>query len=78
MGPDGKVLIKGITTTGEKTVIKHSHVFKMLTQNFSPPGHFSVEFQLPGPVEDRLLGGSFVDGILDGFVKKILPANAGN
>ncbi|KAK4750388.1 hypothetical protein SAY87_027837 [Trapa incisa] len=78
VGPDGKVAIKGITTTGEKNVIKHSHAFKMLTQNFSPPGHFSVEFKLPGPVEDHLLGGFFVDGILEGLVKKILPANAGN
>ncbi|OWM85376.1 hypothetical protein CDL15_Pgr019000 [Punica granatum] len=72
--PDGKILIKGITTIGEKTVIKHSHVFKMLTQNFPPPGHFSIEFQLPGPVENQLLGGSFVDGILEGIVKKRFPA----
>ncbi|KAH7543093.1 hypothetical protein FEM48_Zijuj02G0146600 [Ziziphus jujuba var. spinosa] len=69
--PDGKVLIKGITTTGEKIVCKNSQVFQMLTRNLCPPGHFSITFQLPGPVDHQQILGSFAtNGVLEGIVKK--------
>ncbi|KAK3418542.1 alpha-crystallin domain-containing protein 22.3-like [Eucalyptus grandis] len=68
--PDGKIFIKGVTTTGEKTVVKDSQIFKM-TQNLCPPGHFSISFQLPGPVNHQQLTGFFgTNGILEGIVKK--------
>ncbi|XP_024027631.1 alpha-crystallin domain-containing protein 22.3 isoform X1 [Morus notabilis] len=69
--PDGKVLIKGVTTTGEQIVCKNSQIFHMLTRNLCPPGHFSISFQLPGPVDQQQFSGSFgTDGILEGIVKK--------
>ncbi|KAI4343226.1 hypothetical protein MLD38_027754 [Melastoma candidum] len=68
--PDGKVLMKGVTYTGEKTVVKHSMVFKMLTQNLCLPGHFAVSFYLPGPVDNTKLSGHYKDGIFEGMVKK--------
>ncbi|KAH9603987.1 hypothetical protein KSS87_023590, partial [Heliosperma pusillum] len=49
--PNGKVLIKGATTTGEKTAYKHSLKFEMQSQNLSPPGVFTITFNLPGPVD---------------------------
>ncbi|XP_010278216.1 PREDICTED: increased DNA methylation 2-like [Nelumbo nucifera] len=68
---DGRVLIKGATTTGEKLVYKNSQVFEMQTQYLCPSGHFSVAFQLPGPVEPREFSGNFgADGILEGIVMK--------
>lgn len=71
---DGEVFIKGVTTTGEKTVCKNSQVFKMQTQNLCPPGHFSISFQLPGPVECQKVTLSFeTDGILEAIVQKKLP-----
>lgn len=69
--PSGKVVIKGVTSTGERKVRKHSQVFEMRTQNLCPPGPFSVSFQLPGPVDEKRCTVSFgVDGILEGSVKK--------
>ncbi|KAL5068695.1 hypothetical protein RYX36_019582 [Vicia faba] len=68
---NGKVLIHGVTITGEKTVTMHSQVFEMQTQNLCPPGHFSVTFQLPGPVDPHQFSGNFgTDGILEGVVMK--------
>lgn len=68
---DGKVLIRGVTTTGEKTVYRYSQVFDMQTQNLCPPGHFSISFQLPGPVDPQQFCGNFgTDGILEGIVMK--------
>lgn len=68
---DGRVIIKGVTTTGERLVFKESHVFEMQTQYLSPPGPFSVMFQLPGPVNPREFSGNFgSDGILEGIVMK--------
>ncbi|VVA93986.1 unnamed protein product [Arabis nemorensis] len=70
--PDGKILIKGATTTGEKTVCKHNQIFTMLTQNLCPPGHFTISFQLPGPVSNEEFNGNFgSDGVLEGVVKKL-------
>lgn len=69
--PSGKITIKGVTTTGEKVVCKYSQVFTMMSQNMPPPGHFSVEFELPGPVNNHSFTGNFgIDGILEGIVKK--------
>lgn len=68
---DGKVLIRGVTTTGEKTVVRYSQPFEMQTQNLCPSGHFSISFQLPGPVDPQLFSGNFgTDGILEGIVMK--------
>lgn len=68
---DGKVLIHGVTTTGEKTVSRYSQVFEMQTHNLCPPGHFSISFQLPGPVDPHQFSGNFgTDGILEGIVMK--------
>lgn len=68
---DGKVLIRGVTTTGEKRVYRYSQVFEMQSQNLCPPGQFSIAFQLPGPVDPQQFSGSFgTDGILEGIVMK--------
>eukprot|EP00252_Welwitschia_mirabilis_P007473 TRINITY_DN1885_c1_g1_i1.p1 TRINITY_DN1885_c1_g1~~TRINITY_DN1885_c1_g1_i1.p1 ORF type:complete len:418 (-),score=76.84 TRINITY_DN1885_c1_g1_i1:17-1270(-) len=68
---DGKVVIRGITTTGESIVVKNSRVFHMQSQTLCPPGPFTVSFQLPGPVEPREFSGIFgSDGILEGIVMK--------
>lgn len=68
---DGKVSIRGVTTTGEKTVCRYSQVFEMQTQNLCPPGHFSISFKLPGPVDPQQFSGNFgTDGILEGIVMK--------
>ncbi|KAL3538064.1 hypothetical protein ACH5RR_001430 [Cinchona calisaya] len=70
---DGKVLIQGVTTTGEKTVYKNSQVFEMQSQNLSPSGHFSISFKLPGPVDPHQFCGNFgTDGILEGIVMKLV------
>ncbi|GMH13164.1 hypothetical protein Nepgr_015005 [Nepenthes gracilis] len=70
---DGKVLIKGETTTGEKTVYRYSQAFKMQTKNLCPPGPFSISFHLPGPVDPRQFSGIFgTDGILEGIVVKAI------
>lgn len=69
--PDGKILIKGVSTTGEKTVCRNFQIFKMQTQNLCPPGRFSISFQLPGPVDDQQISGGFgINGIFEGIVKK--------
>ncbi|XVE89709.1 hypothetical protein DITRI_Ditri20bG0017600 [Diplodiscus trichospermus] len=71
---DGKVLIRGVTTTGERTVYRFSQKFEMLSQNLCPPGHFSISFQLPGPVDPQQFSGNFgTDGILEGIVMKKSP-----
>ncbi|KAK8488576.1 hypothetical protein V6N13_027528 [Hibiscus sabdariffa] len=67
---DGKVLIKGITTTGEKVVHRGSLTFSMMSQNLCPPGDFSVSFNLPGPVNPEEATGRLTDGMLEVIVKK--------
>ncbi|KAF5453987.1 hypothetical protein F2P56_023689 [Juglans regia] len=55
----------------EKTVHRYSQVFQMQTHNLCPPGHFSISFQLPGPVDPQQFSGNFgTDGILEGIVMK--------
>ncbi|XP_044469182.1 alpha-crystallin domain-containing protein 22.3-like isoform X2 [Mangifera indica] len=67
----GKVLIRGVTTTGEKSVYRYSQVFEMQSRNLCPPGRFSLSFQLPGPVDPQQFTGNFgTDGILEGIVMK--------
>ncbi|XP_073064891.1 increased DNA methylation 2-like isoform X1 [Primulina eburnea] len=68
---DGKVVIKGVTVTGERTILKHGQEFKMRSQNLCPPGHFSISFNLPGPVDPRQFHGTFsTDGIFQGIAMK--------
>ncbi|XP_050382488.1 increased DNA methylation 2-like [Argentina anserina] len=68
---EGQVLIRGVTITGEKTVYRYSQMFEMQTQNLCPTGHFSISFQLPGPVNPQHFSGNFgTDGILEGVVMK--------
>ncbi|CAK7340750.1 unnamed protein product [Dovyalis caffra] len=67
---DGKVLIEGVTITGERTVYKFSQKFEMLSKNLCPPGQFSVSFQLPGPVDPHQFSSSFVNGILEVLIMK--------
>ncbi|KAG4123169.1 hypothetical protein ERO13_D11G310800v2 [Gossypium hirsutum] len=67
---DGKVLIRGITTTGEKVVVKNFQVFHMLTQNLCPSGHFTVSFELPGPVDPEKVTSCLANGLLEAVVKK--------
>ncbi|KAL8159514.1 hypothetical protein V2J09_001051 [Rumex salicifolius] len=76
VAPDGQILIRGVTTTGERAVYKDSMKFDMLTQNLCPPGHFSISFKLPGAVDsqqlDAVLG---IDGVFEGIVKKKKSVN---
>ena len=68
--PSGKVVIKGVTT-GVKRVYRYNQVFEMISQNLSPPGPFSISFELPGPVDEQQFTRSFgLDGLLEGIVKK--------
>ncbi|KAL4304347.1 hypothetical protein GQ457_10G013560 [Hibiscus cannabinus] len=69
--PDGKVLIRGISTTGEKLVCKDFQVFHMLTQNLCQPGPFSVSFKLPGPVNNQEATSCLANGMLEAIAKKM-------
>ncbi|KAK8605167.1 hypothetical protein V6N13_082619 [Hibiscus sabdariffa] len=71
--PDGKVVIKGISTTGEKIVCKNFQIFHMQTQNLCLPGPFTVTFQLPGPVNNQEATSYLANGMLEAIVKKIAP-----
>ncbi|KAK1277891.1 hypothetical protein QJS04_geneDACA003390 [Acorus gramineus] len=65
---NGRVLIKGFTTTGDSVVYK-KQVFRMKTQNLCSSGPFTISFQLPGPVEPKAFYGNLgSDGILEGIV----------
>ncbi|GMH07756.1 hypothetical protein Nepgr_009596 [Nepenthes gracilis] len=76
VAPNGQILIKGVTTTGEKIVYKNSLKFEMQTQNLCPPGHFSISFKLPGQVDSQQLWAHFgIDGIFEGIVKKKRPTS---
>ncbi|CAA3025517.1 ATP-dependent DNA helicase Q-like 3 [Olea europaea subsp. europaea] len=74
--PDGKVMIKGITSTGEQTVKKNNMEFVMLSQNLCPPGEFSISFQLPGAIDHQQVKAVFgIDGVFEGVVKKRQPSS---
>ncbi|XP_060219111.1 alpha-crystallin domain-containing protein 22.3 [Lycium barbarum] len=71
VGPNGRIVIKGVIVTGENMVCRDNMVFKMQTHNLCPPGEFSVSFQLPGPIDHQHLKCVFgSDGIFEGVVKK--------
>ncbi|KAL0699782.1 hypothetical protein Bca4012_055904 [Brassica carinata] len=73
---DGKVILEGSTTTGQKTIERHSRVFKMNSRKLCPPGPFKLSFSLPGPVDPRLVSPNFrSDGIFEAVVirQKTLP-----
>ncbi|KAK8506828.1 hypothetical protein V6N12_000398 [Hibiscus sabdariffa] len=69
--PNGKVVIKGISTTGEKIVCKNFQIFHMQTQNLCLPGPFTVTFQLPGPVNSEEATSYLANGMLEAIVKKM-------
>ncbi|KAL2611765.1 hypothetical protein R1flu_023457 [Riccia fluitans] len=73
---DGKVTIKGSTTTGEARVFRGQRVFNMVSQFLCPPGLFTVSFRLPGAVEPTQFTGTFgSDGILEGIKTDLRSAN---
>nr|XP_016463298.1 PREDICTED: increased DNA methylation 3-like [Nicotiana tabacum] len=68
---DGKVLIRGLTSTGGRTVSKYSRVFDMKIQQQCSSGPFTLSFSLPGPVDPRLFSPNFrSDGIFEAVVVK--------
>ncbi|KAL8218393.1 hypothetical protein R6Q57_021766 [Mikania cordata] len=68
---NGMVHVRGETSTGGKTVTRHSRVFEMKFQQQSPPGPFTLSFSLPGPVDPRLFSPNFrSDGIFEAIVMK--------
>ncbi|XP_047261712.1 alpha-crystallin domain-containing protein 22.3-like [Capsicum annuum] len=71
VGPNGRILIRGVRVTGESKVRRKNMVFKMQTQNLCPLGEFTVSFQLPGPIDHLNLSCNFgPDGIFEGIAKK--------
>ncbi|KAL9445674.1 hypothetical protein AB3S75_013540 [Citrus x aurantiifolia] len=67
---DGKVHIQG-STSGGKTIRKRSRVFRMRLHQICPPGQFTLDFSLPGPVDPRLFSPHFrCDGIFEAVVIK--------
>lgn len=69
---DGKVHIQGVTSTGDRTIVRHRRVYHMKIQNLCPPGQFSISFSLPGPVDPRLFSPNFRDdGIFEAVVVKM-------
>ncbi|KAI7747863.1 hypothetical protein M8C21_027435 [Ambrosia artemisiifolia] len=68
---NGMVHVRGETSTGGKTVTRHSRVFEMKFQQQAPPGPFTLSFSLPGPVDPRLFYPNFrSDGIFEAIVIK--------
>lgn len=68
---DGKVCVRGVTSTGGKIVQKYSRVYEMKFQQQSPPGPFTLFFSLPGAVDPRLFSPHFrPDGIFEAVVAK--------
>lgn len=65
IGVNGRVEIQGeITDRG--VLSSSSNVYRMITQQLSPTGPFSVHFNLPGPVDTRFTLANFrQDGILE-------------
>ncbi|KAL7244601.1 hypothetical protein ACSBR2_000053 [Camellia fascicularis] len=68
---DGKVHVRGVTSTGGKTVLRHSRIYEMKFQQQCPPRPFTLSFSLPGPVDPRLFSPHFrSNGILEVVVLK--------
>lgn len=72
---DGKIFIRGRTTTGEKKVLKHGKVYlKCWHKFFVHRVNFPSHFKLLGPINsDGVNAGFGTDGIFEGVVKKIQP-----
>ncbi|KAK3002467.1 hypothetical protein RJ639_022107 [Escallonia herrerae] len=67
---DGRVYIAG-KITGSEVLKNSSTVYDMKVQQLCPPGPFSISFNLPGPVDTRLVSHNFrPDGILEVIVMK--------
>ncbi|KAJ8538217.1 hypothetical protein K7X08_014757 [Anisodus acutangulus] len=71
----GKVLIRGVTSTGGRTVSRYSRVFNMKIQQQCPSGAFTVSFSLPGPVDPTLFSPNF--RARDKFLGVSLPGGNG-
>lgn len=68
---DGKVNVRGMTSTGGQTVERHSRIYQMKLQQQCPPGPFTLSFCLPGPVDPRLVSPNFrSDGVFEAVVVK--------
>ncbi|CAN4077958.1 unnamed protein product [Withania somnifera] len=66
---EGRVRIEGLITGSE--TLKTPKGYQMKVQQLSPPGPFTVSFNLPGPVDPRLCSLHFrADGILEVTVMK--------
>ncbi|CAM8984315.1 unnamed protein product [Rhodiola kirilowii] len=73
---NGKVHIRGMSTTGEETIVRQSYVYQMDYQHLAPPGPFTLSFSLPGPVDPRLFSPKVRDdGILEAVVVKLGALN---
>ncbi|CAH8347039.1 unnamed protein product [Eruca vesicaria subsp. sativa] len=71
---DGKVTLEGSIKTGQKTIERHSRVFKMINRKLCPSGPFKLSFNLPGPVDPRLVSPNFrSDGIFEAVVIRQKP-----
>ncbi|PWA39003.1 Alpha crystallin/Hsp20 domain-containing protein [Artemisia annua] len=68
---DGTITIQGVTHSGEKKVHAHGMVFEMHTQNFGPPGDFSVSFQLGGDVDPSTLEHVLANDVLKVLSRRI-------
>ncbi|MED6157441.1 hypothetical protein PIB30_023011 [Stylosanthes scabra] len=67
---DGRVHIKGLLGGG-RTITKQSRVYDMKVRQLCPPGPFTLQFKLPGPVDPRLFAPNFKsDGIFEAVVIK--------
>lgn len=74
---DGRVKIEGMVKGTSLQDVNVLYEVKM--QECSPPGRFSVSFNLPGPVDPRLMSVSYKQGILDATVMKFrIPYFANN
>uniref|UniRef100_A0A2P2K9B6 Increased DNA methylation 3 n=1 Tax=Rhizophora mucronata TaxID=61149 RepID=A0A2P2K9B6_RHIMU len=67
---DGRVNIQG-STGGGRAIKKRSRVFQLRFQQLCPSGTFTLSFNLPGPVDPRLLAPNFrSDGIFEAVILK--------
>ncbi|MCD7449489.1 hypothetical protein HAX54_052645 [Datura stramonium] len=67
---EGRVRIEGMITESELFRMS-ANGYEMKVQELSPPGPFTVSFNLPGPVDPRLCSPKFrADGILEVIVLK--------
>ncbi|GLT94553.1 hypothetical protein SLE2022_122890 [Rubroshorea leprosula] len=68
---DGRVHIQGVVPDELGLLKGSSTVYQMKLQQRSPPGPFTISFNLPGPVDPRLFSPIFqADGILEVVVMR--------